>query len=187
MLEIKGKSVVLREFTETELYNPEYFKWLRNYNNIKYIYRLEYLKSLSFDSVKNHINLILNSSDNSLLAIYENENSNFIGTLKIGHINWRTGIADIGIMIGDENFKGKGLSKESITIACDYAFKWLGLRKITAGTFENNFPMIKCFEKVGFIIEGRKRKELLVDGSYIDHILFGLFKEEFYTKHQTML
>jgi len=52
------------------------------------------------------------------------------------------------------------------------------LRKLTGGTPEINTAMCRCFEKVGFMQEGIKRKELLINGKFVDHVLYGLLKEE---------
>jgi RimJ/RimL family protein N-acetyltransferase len=114
-----------------------------------------------------------------MFAIYEKTQNEFIGTVKIGHIDWRSGVGDLGIMIGSKNAQGKGFAKESVKLACEYAFCWIGLRKLTGGTFADNIPMIKCFEKTGFVLEGVKRKELFVDGEYMDHHLFGFFRDEY--------
>ena len=78
----------------------------------------------------------------------------FIGTAKIGHINWRSGIADVGIMIGEKKYWGKGLGTEVVNLITKYAFDYLSLRKLVAGTNANNIGMCKCFFSNGFKKEG---------------------------------
>jgi len=178
-LTLEGKCIELKEFNDNNLYDPSYHKWLRDIDVVSAIYRMEYLMPLQFSEIEEYVKILYKSNKDCLFAIYEKSNDSFIGTVKIGHIDWRSGICDIGIMIGDENSRGKGYSKEALILACDYAFNILSLRKITAGTYSNNIAMIKSFTRLGFTQEGQKRKELLVKGEYLDHLLFGLFKNEF--------
>ena len=92
---------------------------------------------------------------------------------------WRAGLADIGILIGDRSYQGRGLAGDAVTTACRYAFDELSLRKMTGGTPAINTAMCKCFERVGFREEGRLRRQLLISGDYCDHVLYGMFKDEF--------
>ena len=182
MLVIMGKKVYLREFSKDNLTDPKYFSWLRDLDVVTNICRLEYLLPLQFEEVENYVYSLLESNTDCFFAIYYKENDEFIGTLRIGHIVWRTGIGDIGILIGNKDYWGKGLSKDSIRAACTYAFNDLSLRKLTAGTPVINIPMCKCFERIGFKQEGQIREQSLINGKYVDHILFGLFRNEFVEK-----
>ena len=179
MLELKGEKMFLREFTKADLKDPKYFGWLRDLEVVSTIYRLEYLMPMEFDEVKKYVIALLKSKNDCYFAIHYKENGEFIGTQRIGHINWRAGIGDIGIMIGNKNYWGRGIAKDSVKVACGYAFKNLSLRKLTGGTPATNIAMCRCFESVGFKEEGRLRKQLLIDGEYVDHILYGILKEEF--------
>ena len=70
-----------------------------------------------------------------------------IGTIKIGHIDWYTKTADIGIMIGDKNFWNKGIATKSIRTISNIAKKKLKLRKLVAGTPSINIGMVNAFKK----------------------------------------
>jgi RimJ/RimL family protein N-acetyltransferase len=183
ILELQNDKVILREFTTENLNDPSYFSWLRDLDIVQTIYRLEYLMPIQFSEVESYVNSVLQSKNDAFFAVYDRESNKFIGTLKVGHINWRSGIADLGIIIGDKAFQGKGLSKEIISVACNYCFNVLSLRKLTAGTPSSNLPMINCFKKIGFQIEGTLIDHLLIRGKFEDHILFGLFKENFSYKN----
>ncbi|MCZ2484747.1 GNAT family N-acetyltransferase [Aquirufa antheringensis] len=178
MLTIIGERVVLREFAKVNLYDKEYYKWLRDIEVINELYKMEYLLSINFDIIESYILDLLESKNDCFFAVYTKESNIFIGTVKLGHIDWRASICDIGIMIGDKNFRGMGLSREIIQLASSYAFDKLSIRKITAGTSQKNVPMQKCFEGLGFSKDGQLRKHLLIDGDFCDHLLYSLFKSE---------
>lgn len=179
---LEGENVQLKEFDDTNLYDAKYHDWLRDIEIVSALYRIEYLMPLQFSVIEDYIKNLYKSTQDCLFAIYAKDGDTFIGTLKLGHINWRAGVCDLGIMIGDKDFRGKGYSKEAMILACDYAFNILSLRKITGGTYSNNTAMIKSFIRLGFVEEGLKRKELLVHGEYLDHVLFGLFRDELVRK-----
>ena len=134
---------------------------------------------IQFDEVEKYVLKLFESKNDCFFAVYLKENDEFIGTIKLGHIDWRAGIGDLGIMIGEKKYWGKGIGKDAMACIIKYGFETLSLRKITAGTPSCNIGFIKCAEKLGFKIEGRLRKQILIDGQFYDHILFGIFKKEF--------
>ncbi|NUM88092.1 MAG: GNAT family N-acetyltransferase [Bdellovibrionales bacterium] len=179
MLTLNGKSIFLQEFTEDRLSDPSYLMWMRDLEVVTGIYRLEYLLPLSPAEIEKYVHRVMKSERDFFFSIHEKNSGLFIGTVKLGHVDWRTGSADVGILIGDRGSRGRGYSTDAVRTICDYGIHKLSLRKLTGGTASNNHAMIKCFEKVGFVREGTLRKKLLIDGEYVDHILFGLFREEF--------
>ena len=179
MLELIGRHIVLREFSKDHLNDPNYFKWLRDQEVVVTIYKMEYLMPLSFDAIVSYVESLWNSGHDCFFAIHEKDTGKFVGTQRIGHIDWRTGVGDIGILIGDRSCWGKGYATDAIRTACSYAFETLSIRKLTGGTPAANEAMCRCFRRLGFSEEGRLRKNLLIRGRYDDHVLYGLFKEEF--------
>ena len=178
-LELPGRKVVLREFSRAHLEDPRYFTWLRDPEVMLPVYRMEYLLPMSMDGVRAYVESLWNSGRDCFFAIHEKSSGDFIGTQRIGHIDWRSGIGDIGILIGDRGCWGKGYATDAVAAACAYAIRTLSLRRLTAGTPASNEAMCRCFRRLGFREEGRLRQQLLLRGSYEDHVLFGLLKEEF--------
>ena len=173
---VGGNEIVLKEFIQDDKDFPQYLTWLREWDNIKTIGRYEYLLTMDINETKAYVDELNRSKNDSFFKVYENDV--FIGTFKIGHIDWRLGIADVGIMIGSTEHKGRGLSKQIINVGIEYAFQTLGLRKLRGGCFSSNIVACKMFEGCGFIEEGRLRKELMLDGQYCDHVLYGLLKDD---------
>lgn len=181
---IQGKRVYLKNFTREHLYDKRYLTWLRDREVVKSIGRNEYLdKPVSLLEIEEYVKGLWLSDNNLFFALYHKKNNTFIGTFKIGKIDWQAKTADIGIMIGNKLYWGHGLCKDILTSVCHYAFSNLGIRKLTGGCFENNIAMCKCFEYVGFHKEGVREKQYLLEGTFVNHILYGLFKQELYSRH----
>jgi [ribosomal protein S5]-alanine N-acetyltransferase len=178
MLELVSDKIILREFSKENLHDNRYFGWLRDLQVVTSLYRLEYLLPINFTLMEQYVEKMMMSECDAFFALYHRDSNMFIGTFRIGHINWRSGVGDVGLMIGDKEFWGQGLGKETLRLGIKYAFKTLSLRKLTGGTPSSNLAMKRCFEQVGFTQEGLKRKELLIHGDYEDHVIFGLLKEE---------
>ena len=77
-----------------------------------------------------------------------------IGTFALTDFNKHHGVANLGIVIGDKNYWGKGVATEIITTMVHYAFKHLNIFSISAEVEEGNVPMMKALEKVGFKQDG---------------------------------
>ncbi|RED44288.1 GNAT family N-acetyltransferase [Aestuariispira insulae] len=178
-LTIEGSSIILEEFQEKHLFDPTYFSWLRNPDVVSGINRIEYLMPLQFNKVEEYVRNLFISKNDAFFAIIHKETGVFIGTLRLLGIDWRMRQAEVGIMIGHQDFIGKGLSKKAVSLAARYAFERLSLRRLCASTNETNMAMCRCFKSLGFHQEGVLRQHAMINGKYTDRILFGLFPEEF--------
>lgn len=182
MFKIEGEKVYLVPFEEEHLNDPKYFSWLGDYEVMKHIYRFDYLMPKKFEEVRSYVENVWKNKYCVFLAMISKENDEFVGSVKINYgtdEGFMTQVADIGIMIGEKDEWGKGFATDAIRATAHYCFKNLSMRKVTAGVMENNKGMIKVFTKLGFKIEANLRKKLLFEGEYFDHVLFGLFKNEF--------
>lgn len=183
MFELTCESCALKDFTSEELASDEYYKWLCDYDVIKTLNLPSYVKPVPRRTVEEYVKGLWESPEVVFLAIYAGEPEVFIGTLKIGSINQLCGTADIGIMIGDKSCWGKGLGTKVISLAVGYCFERLGLRKVTAGVMAINPGMTRCFEKIGFVMEGCFRKQDFYEGNFVDHIYMGCFVSEYCKNH----
>lgn len=77
-----------------------------------------------------------------------------IGTTALTEFNDYHGVANLGIVIGDKNYWGKGVATEVITSLVKYVFEHLNIIRISAEVEEGNIPMMKALEKVGFKQDG---------------------------------
>jgi diamine N-acetyltransferase len=67
--------------------------------------------------------------------------------------------AGIGILIADEQHRGKGYASEALEILCNYCFSILHLH---------------LFTKIGFTQSGNKQQWNRVPGGYVDELFFQL-------------
>ena len=101
-----------------------------------------------------------------------------IGHCGLYRINSRTGVAIIGICIGQSDFRGKGIGKGIIGSVLDYAFNQMNLRKIRAEVMATNLAALNLFEQAGFQAEGILREAKYRNGQYLDFHMLGIFRSE---------
>ncbi len=90
-----------------------------------------------------------------------------IGTVSLFEINFHHKNAQLGIVIGDKTYWGKGVATEVIREIVTYAFKELGISYIGAEVEEENIPMRKVLEKAGFEQDGFFKHQRVKDGSRV--------------------
>lgn len=56
----------------------------------------------------------------------------------------------LGFVIVDDKRRGKGYGKEMISLAIQYTFDIVKVKKVSLGVFENNKTAIQCYESCGF-------------------------------------
>lgn len=80
----------------------------------------------------------------------------------------------IGILIKDQEDRGRGFGAEALQLLCRYCFSHLGLHQVYANIGIDNAPSKRLFEKEGFVQAGHKKDWNLVNGEFKDELLYQL-------------
>lgn len=110
-----------------------------------------------------------------------------VGTVALTEYNNHHKIANLGIMIGDKNYWGKGASTEVVTTVVNYAFTHLNIFYIGAEVEEGNISMMKVLEKIGFKQDGLFEHARVKNGKRIDVYHFSLAKQHSYIKNSKII
>jgi RimJ/RimL family protein N-acetyltransferase len=86
--------------------------------------------------------------------------------------------AFVGIGIGERDFWGKGYGTDMMKVCLRYAFLELGLHRVSLGVHEYNPRAQRAYEKAGFRLEGRTRKDMMREGRRTDSLWMGILREE---------
>lgn len=168
---ITGKHIYLRDVRLSDV-NENYYRWMNDPEVIKYIESRFF--PVSIEALEEYVKEKDKDKDSIFLAIIYKENQKHIGNIKLGPINRIHRLADIGIIIGEKDYWGKGCAAESIRLISNYAFRTLNLHKLTAGCYKGNVASGKAFEKAGFIKEGVRKAHVFSEGKYQDILQYGL-------------
>jgi RimJ/RimL family protein N-acetyltransferase len=106
-----------------------------------------------------------------------------IGVIELDGVEWTAGDAWLGIGLGERAVWSQGYGSDAMDVLLDYAFRQLGLRRVSLTVFEYNPRAIHTYEKVGFQHEGRLRQWLNRDGRRWDMLMMGILRPEWEAKH----
>ncbi len=102
----------------------------------------------------------------------------------IGEVNWywkseETLWMEVGVVLFNENYWGKGIGFAAMTMWIDELFaRRPELVRIGLSTWSGNIRMMKLAEKLGLKKEAVYRNARIVEGQYYDSVSFGILKEE---------
>lgn len=122
-----------------------------------------------------------NHSDKNqiFLGIYLKDYVSIIGVIRLKYIDWISRNAELGIYIGEDKYRGRGLGKEALKLLLKYAFQEINLHKISLTVLEYNANAIKLYKSCGFTQEGLLREQFWVNGKYENVFLMGLLRNEY--------
>ncbi len=169
-----AEQIYLRPIELTDV-NENYLSWLNDEDVMQGIATSGY----NIEKLTQYVNEKIKNKSIAFFAICDNITNQHIGNVKIDFFDEKTNISEIGLLIGNKNYWGKGIGYEACKLAINYGFNTMNLRKIYLAVYENNLNAKKIYDKLGFKLEGTLRKHILSKGILCDKYLMGLFKEEF--------
>lgn len=101
-----------------------------------------------------------------------------IGGVELTRIDWRNRSAELAVWIGDRAYRQRGCGTDAMRLALGYAFKLLGLNRVTYLAAATNDAAVEAYQHVGFRDEGRMRQALYRDGQYSDVVMLGILRED---------
>ena len=101
-----------------------------------------------------------------------------IGNVTVNHVDYLTGMADSGVLIGERAAWRHGYALEAWRACLRYVLTDVGLRKIIAGAVDQHHASRRLMLKLGFRKEGVLRGETWVEGRWCDVVRYGLFAQE---------
>lgn len=118
------------------------------------------------------------SPEEMVLLIVAREGDVPIGTCGLHRIGLPNRNAELGIAIGEKAYWNRGFGREAMNLLCGYGFQTLNLHRIGLSVYEYNHRGVRCYERVGFRPEGRRREARFWNGRYWDVLEMGLLARE---------
>jgi [ribosomal protein S5]-alanine N-acetyltransferase len=102
-----------------------------------------------------------------------------IGACRLHTVHTGDERARYAIGILDRELLGRGLGAEITKGVLQYAFETVGFHRIDLRVLESNRRAIACYEKCGFVIEGRERESAKIGDRREDDLIMGVLRSEF--------
>lgn len=78
-----------------------------------------------------------------------------------------------------KRYMNKKVPDDALRVLIKFVFEELNMHKISLGVFDFNERAIKCYEKVGFVEEGRFKEQLFKGGKYVDEIRMAILAKDY--------
>lgn len=156
---------------------PLYHRWITDLSTNRFL--LARSVSMTLDAEIEWFDGVSKQSNIAMFTIYELPDYRPIGNVDLHKIDATNRSAELGIMIGEANARGRGLGTEAVRLVCDIGFNVLELNSISLVTFGWNVAGQKAYVKAGFREIGRRREARWFNGRYWDDIWYDLLRSEF--------
>jgi len=169
-VKIDGSIVRLRPFLESDISKTS-ISWLNDKAVVKY--SNQRFLNHTCETCHNYLESF-SGTKNIYWAVEDKQTKELLGSIT-AYIQDNHGTADIGLMIGNKKYWGKGVGFEAWTLMMDFLFKQRNIRKVTGGALRSNFGMIRIMEKAEMIHEATREKHELFDGKPEDILYYCKF------------
>ena len=146
-VEIKTVRFRLRELTEADA-TLRYLSWLANPEARRFIVAAKETQELS--ELAEYVRQRTNRPEVMFLGIFDKSSGLHIGNIKYEPINLELGYAVMGILIGDPDYRGKGVAAEVIKSSGIWLSDKFAINKIILGVDSDNANAICAYKKIGF-------------------------------------
>lgn len=180
---LKGNRYTLRPFTEQDI-SDRYIGWLNDpqvnrFLEVRFVHQTR-------DTVLEFVRSFYGEVEKYMWGIFPNDATEPVGTTTLYDIKHNHGTGEIGLMIGEMEYRGKGASNEAMELVLEFAFETLKLRRATGGSISLNHDMNFTFKRLGFTCEGKQRAAWYVSPeTYVDGFRWSILADEWRTGHQS--
>ena len=116
--------------------------------------------------------------DRRVFIIEAAQDGEFLGYIDVWEADNRNGVFKTGVKMQDGK-AGKGYATKAFIRVLEFYFFELRYQKCDVYIYEFNDASHRFHKKLGFVEEGRLRREYYSNGRYYDSICYGLTAEEF--------
>jgi diamine N-acetyltransferase len=160
---------------------PLYRKWMNNFETLRTLGRMT--KPVTEEAQAAWLDRLLPGTETDVVfTLYERRTEGSwrpVGVTGVNEIDLLHGKASFGIVIGEPDARGRGLGTEATRLTLDYGFSVLGLRNILLTVVAFNPAGIRCYEKAGFKLVGRRRQSRRLVNEWHDEVFMDALASEF--------
>ena len=144
---MESERFFLRTLIEDDV-NARYLEWINGSDKSQYINYTN--QNRTVDEISTFVTERVNSDTVLFLGIFVRESGEHIGNIKYEPIDFKKSYAIMGILIGEKNWRGRGVAAEVIIKSSTWLHEKYGVRQFILGVNTGNVWAIRAYKKVGF-------------------------------------
>ncbi len=102
-----------------------------------------------------------------------------VGMINYNRVDTSGRSTDIDVLVGEAGFRECGYGTDAIRAFLAFLFDDVGLHRVWLSTYDYNARAQHVYEKLGFVREGIMRQSDLVNGRWVDSVIYGILEDEF--------
>ena len=101
-----------------------------------------------------------------------------IGMIAYNRVELLHRMAAIDVLIGARGYRDRGYGTDAVRAFVAFLFDDVGLHRVWLATLDYNARARHVYEMIGFVQEGVMRQSDLVDGRWVDSVIYGILEPE---------
>lgn len=172
----RGELVRLAALSRDDL--PMYTRWFRDYEVQRLLGPLPVPMTDEAEADWYERTSAASSGSSHTFSIRTLADDVLIGNCSLFSIDHKNRNAELGIVIGEQDYWGRGYGSDAMRVLLGFGFGELNLHRVELRVYDFNPRGVRAYEKVGFVHEGRKRDAIWREGAYHDVLLMSILEEE---------
>ncbi len=175
---LKNKVFELKPM-KIDFIDGDYLNWLNDPEINKYL-SVRFFQPYTVDMAVDFFNKNQNDNNSYFWAVFNVIENEFVGTITLRKDTILKSGA-IGIMLNTKSKNSKGASYEVANLVLQFGFNVLELNRITAGCVTEHYASSLYLKKLGFKLEGHRRKSEPVSSTscdYYDTFIYAILRED---------
>ncbi len=160
---LENERVILRDIASSD--TPNIVRW-RNMPSVRERFMQQEL--FTVESHEEWLRAQVKTGHVRQFIIVEKANGQDIGSAFLRDIDNQNHRAEIGIFIGEENARSRGIGVATVKLMTEYGFQEMKLHRIFARILADNPASLHCFEKAGYMRECYCHDDVMINGLYRD-------------------
>lgn len=99
-----------------------------------------------------------------------------VGLCQVYSVDFRNLSCEVGVVIGQPDFRRRGIGKAAMLFAIGIAFDQMNMHRCQASVLTGNVAGMALVRSVGMTLEGTVKEACFKNGQYHDISLFGLLR-----------
>lgn len=176
MPHLTGKTIILRDYRREDV--PFIRQWVNDPEAVKFLSTNFWFPQSTTDTDGFVDRMMSPSQFSACYVIADKADESYIGQIDIFRIDWKLRQGEVGMVIGREVDRGRGVGTEALELLEEYAFQTLGLERLELEVHMQNERARRCYERAGFVMEGVKRHAYYSDGAFQDLGMLSILRGE---------
>jgi RimJ/RimL family protein N-acetyltransferase len=175
---LEGKQVGLRPLETTDAWLLH--KWFNDQRVLEDLGAEHLYFAVSLEEEAAVVQHMASDESAAWFIVHELEGREPIGVIGLAAIDARSASAELRIVIGEPTYWGRGYGSDAIGVVLKEAFWARNLHRVWLRVVVYNERAIACYERCGFVLEGRARHDHFHKGEWRDAFHMSMLAAEYW-------